>query len=114
MATDLVKTCELCGIDFFCRSTRAKYCPECRAEMQKVDAINRYYSKKGIDKKRVPNIKPTPKASSRKRWVWTKKELKCPHDNCPFKSGNRPCLFYFEYKDGTTSCPGAKYVSKGG
>ena len=31
----------------------------------------------------------------------------CPMDNCRFRYGDRPCLFYFEYKDGTTTCANA-------
>ena len=80
MGSDFIKTCELCGEDFACRS-----------------------------------IKPTPKATTGKIWVWTNKKTVCPHNNCPFKSGKRPCLFYFEYKDGTATCPGARFVNaKGG
>ena len=31
----------------------------------------------------------------------------CPMDNCRFRHGDRPCLFFFEYKDGTTTCANA-------
>ena len=115
MRSESIKTCELCGEDFSCRSLNARYCHKCRGEIQRVDALNRYYKKRGYDKRIELNVRPTPKATSGKRWVWTKNKPTCLHDNCPFKSGNRPCLFYFEYKDGTASCPGARFVNaKGG
>lgn len=115
MGSDFIKTCELCGEDFACRSRNARYCPKCREEIKRVDALNRYYIKRGVDKRVELNIKPTPKASTGKKWVWTNKKTVCPHNNCPFKSGKRPCLFYFEYKDGTATCPGARFVNaKGG
>ena len=67
MGSDFIKTCELCGEDFACRSRNARYCPKCREEIKRVDALNRYYIKRGVDKRVELNIKPTPKASTGKK-----------------------------------------------
>ena len=32
----------------------------------------------------------------------------CPVKNCEFKHAGRPCLFFFQYKDGSVSCPNLK------
>ena len=114
MASDLTKECELCGQVFNCRALNAKYCPKCREEVHRVNSLNQYYTKRGLDKKVELSIKPTPKPSSNRKWVWKYKKTTCPYDNCPFKSGKRPCLFYFEYKNGKATCPGARFVKSKG
>lgn len=98
--------CRICGIWFESIGTFAKYCPTCRRKVRNIQANNSYHRIKG----NVENIKEIVFESSKKKTT----KNQCTFDNCPFKSGNRPCLFCFEYKDGTTSCPGAKYVTKGG
>lgn len=104
------KICEHCGKEFECKHTSAKLCPDCRKEYIRIDNLNRYYAKKGLDKRIefTRNSTPPPKGPS--MFKWNKPPLSCKFDACPFKSGNKPCLFYFEYKDGTASCPGAKYA----
>lgn len=98
--------CRICGEWFESTGTFAKYCPTCRRKVRNIQANNSYHRIKGNIEK-IKEVNP-------KRPREEKPKKHCPLDNCPFKSGNRPCLFYFEYKDGTTSCPGTKYVSKGG
>lgn len=96
--------CQRCGTQFENRGTVGKYCPKCRRIVKNIQARNCYYRKKGYNDKilKIPS-KTKPKQKDEKL-------VCCPYDNCPFKSGNKPCLFYFEYKDGTTSCPGKRFM----
>nr|DAT79925.1 MAG TPA: hypothetical protein [Caudoviricetes sp.] len=32
----------------------------------------------------------------------------CPVRHCEFKRGNLPCMFFFQYRDGSVSCPNIK------
>lgn len=110
MARTIVKTCEMCGKKFNCQSIITRYCAYCRKIARSASSKNSYYKKKGIKKginlehKHVEKEKPKP------MFIFSNSKYVCNFDNCPFKSGNRPCAFYFEYKDGTTSCPGTRFM----
>ena len=114
MAITYTKICEHCGAEFKCRSNKTKYCPDCRKEKQRIDCLNRYYQKRGVDKRIEFECQKRDKPTKSKfpMFVWKYNRTVCLNNNCPFKSGKKPCLFYFEYKDGSSSCPGAKYIKK--
>lgn len=96
--------CRRCGADFESAGTFAKYCPTCRRIVRTIQANNSYHRLKGhTDKIKEVNPKK-PREEKPKKY--------CPLDNCPFKSGYRHCLFYFEYKDGTATCPNAKALKE--
>ncbi len=103
-----VKQCERCGKDYKSRANNSKWCPDCLKIIKRLSAHKAYYAKLGqpvperILKRFEYKKPPTPPAQ--------KQTLKCGFEHCPFKSGNRPCMFYFEYKDGTKSCPGKRFM----
>jgi uncharacterized Zn finger protein (UPF0148 family) len=76
---------------------RIKYCPECRNKAHKLNARNRYYAKTA-QTNRIVDFGGKKKESA-------DFEKNCPVTNCKFKSGNKPCMFFFKYKNGETSCP---------
>ena len=101
------KICKLCGEKIQGVRQKAhnlKYCVECRKEVHRRDSRTAYAIKTG---------KIFKKENKPKRFfIWNEKKAKttCDFDACPFKSGNKPCLFYFEYKDGSSSCPGKRFM----
>lgn len=114
MAITYTKICEHCGVEFTCKHTSGKLCPDCRKESQRIDCLNRYYRKRGVDKhiefECQKRDKPTKPKSP--MFVWKYQRTVCLNNNCPFKHADRPCLFYFEYKDGSYSCALMRRKSK--
>ena len=98
-------TCERCGKQTPGKSKAKKYCPDCRKAINYEQNLNRYYISRGLEPP-PPRVKPKkqePKSKS-PMFVWKNKRTVCLNNNCPFKSGKKKCLFYFEYKDGTYAC----------
>lgn len=40
------------------------------------------------------------------------KKKTCPLERCRFRSGKKPCLFYFEYANGKATCANAKELNE--
>lgn len=79
----------------------------------KLETVGGYHWKL-IDKKNNTFIeppKPKPNPANIKK-VRNPNKVYCPVERCRFKSGNRPCSFFFTYKDGTSDCPNAKEFVK--
>lgn len=96
------------------RGPSPKLCPDCletATEEREKQNRKRYYAKrvgKTLDEVREyrpratePNQKPP---DNSRRFRWTGGKSVCKNTACPFRHGNRPCLFYFEYKDGSFTC----------
>ena len=48
-----------------------------------------------------------------KPWmVRLSKKKTCPLERCRFRSGKKPCLFYFEYANGKATCANAKELNE--
>ncbi len=104
--------CQRCGKKIVTTEKRGKpkYCPDCRREVRKETARNFYRKQQAELGKTVKELPPRKPPA---RFVWTKTKPVCLFTHCPFKHADRPCLFYFEYKDGKSSCPGVKFMNKG-
>lgn len=74
-------------------------CSDCRQKHMK--EYQKQYGKKRY-KVNLPVAKPLNKPQ---------KQF-CPVEHCKFRNGNNKCLFYFEYKNGTVSCPNIKELHK--
>lgn len=106
-----IKICAHCGQEFESGARNVKFCVACRKEWQRIDNLNRYYRKKGIDKHINFEVRDfTEPSKNEPMFKFEGHKTRCSFDGCPFKSGNKPCLFYFEYKDGTQSCPGKRFM----
>ena len=109
-----IKICSRCGKEFKCRNLNAKYCSDCRILAHKISSKISYYKK---TVKEIPSeIDAVIENKTSKKLPMFKFKVpktRCSFDGCPFKSGNKPCLFYFEYKDGTASCPGKRFMKEG-
>ena len=85
-------------------ASRIKFCPECRAKAHNLREKIRYY-------RRTAQQNPTAKIDEEKKQPLDF-EKKCPVNNCKFKSGNKPCMFFFKYKNGKTHCPNYEEYEK--
>lgn len=110
MAIINIQICQMCGTEFKAKSAKAKWCSDCAKKQRIISARRSYYKKIGSPfPEDLKNPQPCKKVN-RPMFKWKGPKTRCSFDGCPFKSGNKPCLFYFEYKDGTASCPGKRFM----
>ena len=105
-----IKNCVICGAEYITKSVKRKYCSDCVKRQRAISARRSYYRKIGApEPEDVKNSSSVAKAKI-PMFKFEGRKTRCSFYGCPFKSGNKPCLFYFEYKDGTASCPGKRFM----